>query len=290
MLFRSLPQSTGPKPEWSEPVRGFNSSSQSIQTPSIGKEKFGTSPITTPSLARPIQPQVRPSPTGAQISNSSSPSPAFLKTPPPKEPTPSISRLKGRGFVQSVVQKSDESKSTISGNTADTAGKKKPSVLDRWPPASSSPSASTSAPVSLDTRSGSEKSSTGIRPTPAAKPVQPANAKLLQQKTNVPPNPPANSSKPSTQPLSSSSPGSSTLGSSNTLISYIKPNKTGDQALATEEASLPMEVTTEFSGVDELGMRPKIAAKPFGQFEAGNGLSKANIPYGKPLTHVRPLR
>ncbi|KAJ7901961.1 hypothetical protein B0H14DRAFT_1263487 [Mycena olivaceomarginata] len=112
------------------------------------------SPVVTPSLSRPIQPDPRTSPQGPQISMSQSPSLAFLRPPPQKDPTPSLSRLKGRGFVQNMVKVSSQLQSPAPPSPSierprSTSGRK-PSVLDRWPspaPAASPPPSPTAAPM-----------------------------------------------------------------------------------------------------------------------------------------------
>jgi hypothetical protein len=95
------------------------------------------SSITTPSLARPIHPQPRFS-IGPHIPVSDVPSPAFLRLSPQKDPTPSISRLQGRGFVQSMVKVSRrlESSPTSDGDSEHSrkASGRLASVLDRWQP------------------------------------------------------------------------------------------------------------------------------------------------------------
>ncbi|KAJ7178409.1 hypothetical protein C8R43DRAFT_872132 [Mycena crocata] len=111
------------------------------------------SPVVTPSLARPIQPDPRTSPHGPQISASQSPSLAFLRSPPQKDPTPSLSRLQGRGFVQNMVKVSSQldsptlSPSAHSEKNRPVSGRKT-SVLDRWPsPAVSPPPSPTATPI-----------------------------------------------------------------------------------------------------------------------------------------------
>jgi len=112
-----------------------------------------SSPITLPSLARPIQPEPRQSPTGPQIPPTKNPSRAFLRPPAEKEPTPSLSRLKGRGFVQSMIKSSTQLEASASefGSTPSTdmarAAPRKSSVLDRWQPAASASSTPTSPPT-----------------------------------------------------------------------------------------------------------------------------------------------
>ena len=89
-------------------------------------------------LARPIQ----PSPVAAQtfLPPTSRPSPAFQKSAQLKEERPSITRLKGRGFVEKRVQASayltDLAKVTETpGRRSSSSGppEKKLSVLERWP-------------------------------------------------------------------------------------------------------------------------------------------------------------
>ena len=94
----------------------------------------------TPSLAKPIAPEPKPV---QPLIPSQNPSPAFLKPLSQKDPTPSISRLQGRGFVQNMVQASrklEGPSSPLHAQERHTTGRKS-SVLDRWPGAKvSSPS------------------------------------------------------------------------------------------------------------------------------------------------------
>ncbi|KAJ7091265.1 hypothetical protein C8R44DRAFT_891662 [Mycena epipterygia] len=123
------------------------------QQPSPSSPPLSKSPVVTPSLARPIQPDPRTSPQGPQISISQSPSLAFLRPPPQKDPTPSLSRLQGRGFVQNMVKVSSQLDSPTpsppggSDKNRPPSGRKS-SVLDRWPGAAVSPPPSpTAAPM-----------------------------------------------------------------------------------------------------------------------------------------------
>ena len=146
--------STSPKP-----ILSHSSSQQDVtsHTPSPDRNTAQTrsmpgSPIVTPSLARPVQPQVvvQPSPVAAASSN---PSPAFLRvTPSTQDLHPSLSRLHGRRFVEERVKASSQlysetpvqqrDRSTSSGSPG-----QRPPVLERWQPnmASASPSQSPSA-------------------------------------------------------------------------------------------------------------------------------------------------
>ncbi|KAJ7251553.1 hypothetical protein B0H12DRAFT_1234182 [Mycena haematopus] len=129
--------SVSPAPGASQALTGKPTSPSS---PPVSK-----SPVVTPSLARPIQPDPRTLPQGPQISMSQTPSLAFLRPPPQKDPTPSLSRLQGRGFVQNMVKVSSQLASPTPSPSPEknrsTSGRKS-SVLDRWPgsaPAASPP-------------------------------------------------------------------------------------------------------------------------------------------------------
>lgn len=95
--------------------------------------------IVTPSLARPIQPQVKKVPSLSPPINDTVPSPAFNKATIQKDLTPSLSRLQGRGFVQNMVRASSRISNSPSPPSASpsrpssTTGRKG-SVLDRWQP------------------------------------------------------------------------------------------------------------------------------------------------------------
>ncbi|KAF8515440.1 hypothetical protein JB92DRAFT_2914786 [Gautieria morchelliformis] len=105
--------------------------------------------IVTPSLARPLQPQitVQPSPIPA---TSLDPSPAFLRvTPSTQDLHPSLSRLQGRGFVEQRVKESSQLHGVSPGQQRDRisssgSSPQRPTALDRWQSTSPSPPASTS--------------------------------------------------------------------------------------------------------------------------------------------------
>ncbi|KAJ6499178.1 hypothetical protein C8R45DRAFT_1126495 [Mycena sanguinolenta] len=122
------------------------------------------SPIVTPSLVRPIKPDPRTSPQGPQISVSQTPSLAFLRPPPAKDPTPSLSRLQGRGFVQNMVKVSSQLESPTPSASPEknrSATARKSSVLDRWP----SPAPAPSPPPSPMRRSRTVEPSASVAPT-----------------------------------------------------------------------------------------------------------------------------
>ena len=141
----SLDATPPPKPISPRPLSGTSSLSSSTSTPT--SHNLMSSPALSgltgrspqhPSLARPIQ----PSPIAPQtfLPPTSKPSPAFQKGAPSKEERPSITRLKGRGFVEKRVQASayltDLAKTTEPlGRRSSSSGppEKKLSVLERWP-------------------------------------------------------------------------------------------------------------------------------------------------------------
>ncbi|KDQ57756.1 hypothetical protein JAAARDRAFT_95333, partial [Jaapia argillacea MUCL 33604] len=88
-------------------------------------------------------------------------------------------------------------------------------------------------------------------------------------------------------PLFSTEPDISGLGSSNTMISYIKPNKTGD-APPLPIVQPPRPSTAPPRDVDELGMRTQKSNGFKGQGDGGVAPSAGlPAPSSKPLSHVR---
>ncbi|KAJ6594023.1 hypothetical protein B0H19DRAFT_1093396 [Mycena capillaripes] len=151
------PSSTAESRAYSTASPSINSPPPSASRPFTPGQQPSSPPlaksaVVTPSLARPIQPDPRTSPQGPQISVSQSPSLAFLRAPAPKDPTPSLSRLQGRGFVQNMVKVSSQLESPTSSpgpteKNRPTSGRKS-SVLDRWPgQAASPPPSPTAAPM-----------------------------------------------------------------------------------------------------------------------------------------------
>ncbi|KAF7376251.1 Gelsolin repeat [Mycena sanguinolenta] len=172
------PQPT-PKPPSTTESRSYSTTSSSNGSPapvasgvSTGKQTSTSpssppgskSPVVTPSLVRSIQPDPRASPQGRQISMSQAPSLAFLRSPPAKDPTPSLSRLQGRGFVQNMVKVSSQLESPTpspgSEKSRPTSGRKS-SVLDRWP----SPAPAPSPPPSPMRRSRTVEPPASVAPT-----------------------------------------------------------------------------------------------------------------------------
>ncbi|KAL5507061.1 hypothetical protein ACEPAH_6517 [Sanghuangporus vaninii] len=245
-----------------------------MQTPTSAtptKPASTSPPVTTPSLARPLQPQSRPVSTGPQILQSRNPAPAFLKPHQQKDLTPSLSRLQGRGFVQSFVKLSSEIEAAAGNNGGSperpaataTPSPKRAAVLERWNPSSPSPSPSSGSPVSAPplrkaktfdfpgraAESASAPQHEPVRPTPQPKPASLAAgpAKPTPTKAKSAPVPAPGDVLP--------------LGSSNTLISYIKPTKTGDApptaSVEAPRSKTPSGHVDEKPHADELGVRPK---------------------------------
>lgn len=93
--------------------------------------KLPTFSASTPSLPRTEPPASKVIPL--------TPPPRSLLSPKEKDPTPSISRLKGRGFVQSMVKVSSALEAAAAGASTAEAGrldsnKRTSSVADRWKP------------------------------------------------------------------------------------------------------------------------------------------------------------
>lgn len=110
--------------------RTISTPSRSSVSPTPSRSSLG--------LAQPIRPDIKVPSISPQIPSTYMPSPAFQKPLGQKDPTPSISRLQGRGFVQSMVKVSAEleafSPATPSPGKSGPASGRKNTVLDRWQP------------------------------------------------------------------------------------------------------------------------------------------------------------
>jgi hypothetical protein len=295
------------------PVRSIGSPpSTAIATPPAARHSLSSSgspparksPVTAHSLARPIQPDPRLPPQTPQVPPSQNPSPAFLRPSPQKDPTPSLSRLQGRGFVQNMIKVSSQMESVAAGSVgssplsekARSASSKKPSVLDRWPAVSAntnstSPSVTPKSSPSTDVRpvvfpsippapSSPISPKVAVKPTETNRPLKAASSlpSITQAGSAVSPpiRPPVKRKSISEMPPE----GSPGLGSSSTLISYIKPTKTGDDPLPLPAP--PLEI-------NELGVRTTtVGARDRGVSKPTAVLEKA-AQSGKPLSHVRYL-
>lgn len=252
-------------------------------------------------------------------------SPAFLRPPISsslKDPTPSISKLQGRGFVQSIVQASDRISSDSQGSPSTTTkhvfpstspapsqggnevrekGARRASVLDRWNPVMNAnnngtpspplPAAKSATPTRSYTAHASTKSAQG-QDVPAVKTHD--TGRSVRSAVSLPAIPKTPLKKSDGLPIQDTE---EKLGSSSTMISYIKPTKTGDNPVIPD--------------VDELGVKASEGGAQVGGVGAGTGGSsvshgavagtpgKAKTPRvsasplpsspGKPLSHVRPL-
>jgi hypothetical protein len=248
-------------PARSQPSSTRSNSSQPSWTPKQQPTTISSAPPTSP-------PQQTYSPQPHR-----GVSPAFLRPPSTsstKDPTPSISRLHGRGFVQSVVQASGRleaeagaakspfgSPVQVTGETRDK-GARRASVLDRWQPAMSNagtPSPPPQSPKSFISNRG--------RVTDTWQPAEVKRhdtGRSLKSVASLPAMPKTPSRK--TNALSDIN----NLGSSTTMLSYIKPTKTGDDPVITD--------------FDELGVK------------ADASEARTHVPSSpsKPLSHVRAFR
>jgi hypothetical protein len=262
----------------SRPITPTNSTAVLSQSASTPPQK---SSATTPFLARPLQPSPKPASQGPSVPSSKSPSPAFLRNnASAKELSPSISRLQGRGFVQSMIKAaSNQSQQEPSpdkefGRIASTAERRQ-SIANKWTSVVSPPTPSPPLPP--------PKSSFIQKPKvqdlssldfPKAAPAEPERPRL-KSKASLP-----NLTQTLTGSSSSHAPThgllkkkksvpddigrgfelDKALGSSSTMISYIKPVKTGDNPITDQPTSAtPGVAAKDMRNVDELGMRPSPA-------------------------------
>ncbi|KAH9940487.1 uncharacterized protein BXZ73DRAFT_42698 [Epithele typhae] len=238
--------------------------------------------VALPGLARPIQPSPRSSIGSPQMPPSHNPSPAFLKPPQEKGPTPSLSRLKGRGFVKNMVEKSAALENIFPPEVpplperilSPTKRQSTGAVLDRWQPVSTPSPPPVVSPKPSPMRKSLTTEPAQVSPTTATYTVPlkrentaPATVPTLSKKSSMP------TMKPGEQPVDPNFTG--WLGSSKTVITYVEPTKTGEQ----QHAPLS-EQRTE---VDELGMRvrPRTTSGGLVQERGEAGMPAA----GKPLSH-----
>ncbi|KAH9858402.1 hypothetical protein C2E23DRAFT_864363 [Lenzites betulinus] len=260
-----------------------SASQRATHTPSPPSPTHSPKPsVAMPGLARPIQPNPRQSFGSPQMPPSQNPSPAFLKPPPTKEPTPSLSRLQGRGFVSNMVKKTSELSSTPEGSpTPDRRdGRRQSSVLDRWQ-FNSTTGSPTPPPVISPKPMPMRKSFTVDpgSPTTALYSVpikEDGMGRTLKSKSSLPTLPTMRTGDSVAGPSSMSESGYGgprpQLGSAKTVITYIQPSKTGDRPIPQHtqyEAPAP--------DVDELGMRVRTRST--------GGLVQERGAAGQPLSH-----
>ena len=305
----SLRKSTSTIPPSTDVTSSSVSSPPRSHTPT-SQPLSASPPIATPSLARPVQPSPRPPSMGPRVSLGTSPAPAFLKPPQQKDLTPSLSRLQGRGFVQNFVKLSGEIEAAVGKSPDRSVSPRTNSVMDRWnPPQSPSPSASPSpAPPLRKAKTLDMAVSQTPEPTTEtqkARPTPPPKTTRSQSHTAASMKSAPTQSSPA---LKIPVPGDVLpLGSSNTLISYIKTNKTGD-APPTDANDPPRRSKTPSQhvdesrhAVDEMGMRSRSRSRSRGPLARGgpspspSAKSKreskpdiSSVPSsGRPLNHVR---
>ncbi|KAI6046011.1 hypothetical protein EDC04DRAFT_2888181 [Pisolithus marmoratus] len=218
-----------------------------------------------------------------QMSPERGSAPVFLRprTNSTKDPTPSISRLQGRGFVQSIVRASEAGsqvrsvgvKNVLPSSLAQTSSEsemrdkftRRASVLDRWQPGMNNPPPSPSSRMCSPTRSqiGNPKPGQDI---------------LMLERTIL---------GVSKADATSEQGVDKKLGSASTKFTLIKPARTGDNP--------PVSV------VDELGIRKEglvmteVVTKDFRERDGAIPTTprlgfSASPSSGKPLSHVRPPR
>ncbi|KAI0675065.1 hypothetical protein C8Q78DRAFT_965332 [Trametes maxima] len=244
--------------------------------------------ITAPGLARPIQPTPRQS-FGSPHIPSQNPSPAFLKPPPAKEPTPSLSRLQGRGFVQNMVKKTSEittgsPQAPSTPDRADTPGRRQSSVLDRWQfnsPTGTPTPPPVISPKPLPLRKSFTEGPSSPTTSSYSVPLKADNTgRTLKSKSSLPTLPTMRTGDSLSGPSSMSESGYNgprILGSAKTVITYIQPSKTGDQPIsqyAQSDVGAP--------DVDELGMRVRSRT-------TSGGLAQERGAAGLPPTSGAPL-
>lgn len=254
------------------------------------------STVPTSSLARSILPEPRLPSQSPVISANVIASPAFQKQSLQKDPTPSISRLQGRGFVQSMVKASAqfESPGTPSPSSAPKPNSgRKSTVLNRWQPNATPPSptqASIPRQASPVRKSFSElpkrSDSPSYKPSITASATPPPlPAKSLKPKSSHPllhPDPlvPQEPLSPRRAKLAETMlppDGSPGFGSATTMVVY-KP-----------KTPTPPEEPVPVSSVDELGVRRDPNPNAKGKVRFSGPLEHSN-PGGKPLNHVRSFR
>lgn len=223
------------------PIYTRSNSSQPSWTP-----RQQTTPIPTVTPTSPVRQSYSPQPSRGV-------SPAFLRPPvtsSTKDPTPSISRLQGRGFVQSVVQASGRLESGAgAGRRESTFGSptqaasetrdknaRRASVLDRWQPAMNNAGTPSPPPQSPF------PASRGRTPEAKQPEVKTHDTEFpLRSAISTPSFPKTPSGKTSALPESADH----NLGSSTTMLAYIKPTKTGDDPVVRN--------------VDELGVKADVS-------------------------------
>ncbi|KAJ7594408.1 hypothetical protein C8J56DRAFT_926702 [Mycena floridula] len=224
-------------------------------------------PVSPPSLARPVQPTPRQSLQGPQIPASQNPSPAFLKPPAQKDPTPSLSRLQGRGFVQNMVNVSKHLETSSAPVTPEKPVGKK-SVLDRWPGEKSPPL----TPPAISPKPIPMRKSRTVDSSFSPEPPRPVEMRPVKSSSGSLPTDKASASGPKSSDVPNIRP-------------HIRPQHTPGVGSATTFIIFkPSSEETDFPNVDELGVRRSSAVSP--DVESSKSSSRSELPApGKPLAH-----
>ena len=261
------------------PTKGFGASirDRTISTPSYSRsietshELSRSSVSPTPSrlsnstlgLAQPIRPDIKVPSILPQIPSTYMPSPAFQKPLSQKDPTPSISRLQGRGFVQSMVKVSAELE--ISSPITPSPGKSRPAsgrknaVLDRWQPnmqADTSPTRPTPSHPDVMRRSTTFNTTNTISDNLSVSTHATGSSRTLKSMASLPSLIKAATPKEIDPPDESLVPDKpSGLGSASTMV-VLKPSKSsGDLGQMPWHEELGMKHDpvdpTNFSGQDK---------------------------------------
>ena len=256
------------------------------------------------SLARPIQPEPKQPPTAPKIPASAVASPAFQRATTPKDVTPSISRLQGRGFVQNMVKTSlglegtSPAPATVSPvPVRPSPGARKGSVLDRWQPQQQQqqtpPPPSPTKSVGFALPSRRETQPTGNRPV----------------STHAAISSPSTTSSSSTGAFPSylkTSGAKSSAGSTFDEEPPLTPRTTARMMEKMTSSSAMGSATTAFveevsgAAIDDFGVKQRPLSRPSSRgppsSRSGGGESKSSsghraselpAPSGKPLIHVR---
>ena len=305
------------EPRSREPISDFRATSAPFgssraKTPiQSTQSKF---PILTPSgtssfISGSVSPNFHGTPTSAvRISHPPQPqstsAPVFLRpqTNSSKEPTPSISRLQGRGFVQSIVQatqagtqgspasvksvfpSSPQAQAQTQGETRNK-GARRASVLDRWPPVMNN--SGTSSPTQPRASSPTRSTVSLKREEDVLDVKMHDTGRSVRSSVSMPAIPKTPLKKLDLLPGQGVD---EKLGSASTMVTFINPSKAEDNLLVP--------------GVDELGAKtggavgPRVGVmdhtmKSGAVVQTKTPMSPASVPLpspGKPLSHVRPLR
>lgn len=224
---------------------------------------------------------------------------AFLRprTNSSKEPTPSISRLQGRGFVQSIVQATQAGAQSNTKNIfppspqaqtqtqseTRTKGARRGSVLDRWQPVMNN--SGTSSPTPPRASSPIRSHAVHLKQGEDIMDVKAHDTgKSVRSTVSMPsiPQTPLTKSDLTPGPIVDEK-----LGSANTMVTFINPFKAGDKSLVSNIDELGAKTGgTVGSRVGTMDRTVKSGAVVQAKSPASGPLPSP----GKPLSHVRPVR